>query len=411
MATKPVLLQTALETRVPTVDDISFKQIAVNSTNGLMYIKVQGTNDVEPSIKSIGDESVTTMTLDNHILSYTDENGLKSEFDLSGYIDPSAPVVTSGVLNTETGIITFTKSDSNTFDVDVSGLSVTIDKPTIDALNVDAGTVNGKTVETSVPANAVFTDTVVSDVSELTDTTGLLNSESSNTISLTGGVIEVTSPKTTVETTRDVSVSKIVVNVNRTSSYSAFKTTFLLSNGTPFVHGSLVSVDRNSAVYDNITIRRTDNNGGSYGIGQYGLDQIFDEPSKVSNIDGMADDSDAYFLDTVDAVLEFEFNSPVQLSSIKTNLVSHSLHGGTTTEYSIYVGDVVHQSFNLTQVNQSSTNEPFNTTVDDGIVTQVIEGRVIESYSLSDLESRVVNNTNAIHQVLLHLGIYGDVPF
>lgn len=411
MATKPVLLQTALETRVPTVDDISFKQIAVNSTNGLMYIKVQGTNDVEPSIKSIGDESVTTMTLDNHILSYTDENGLKSEFDLSGYIDPSAPVVTSGVLNTETGIITFTKSDSNTFDVDVSGLSVTIDKPTIDALNVDAGTVNGKTVETSVPANAVFTDTVVSDVSELTDTTGLLNSESSNTISLTGGVIEVTSPKTTVETTRDVSVSKIVVNVNRTSSYSAFKTTFLLSNGTPFVHGSLVSVDRNSAVYDNITIRRTDNNGGSYGIGQYGLDQIFDEPSKVSNIDGMADDSDAYFLDTVDAVLEFEFNSPVQLSSIKTNLVSHSLHGGTTTEYSIYVGDVVHQSFNLTQVNQSSTNEPFNTTVDDGIVTQVIGGRVIESYSLSDLESRVVNNTNAIHQVLLHLGIYGDVPF
>lgn len=411
MATKPVLLQTALETRVPTVDDISFKQIAVNSTNGLMYIKVQGTNDVEPSIKSIGDESVTTMTLDNHILSYTDENGLKSEFDLSGYIDPSAPVVTSGVLNTETGIITFTKSDSNTFDVDVSGLSVTIDKPTIDALNVDAGTVNGKTVETSVPANAVFTDTVVSDVSELTDTTGLLNSESSNTISLTGGVIEVTSPNTTVETTRDVSVSKIVVNVNRTSSYSAFKTTFLLSNGTPFVHGSLVSVDRNSAVYDNITIRRTDNNGGSYGIGQYGLDQIFDEPSKVSNIDGMADDSDAYFLDTVDAVLEFEFNSPVQLSSIKTNLVSHSLHGGTTTEYSIYVGDVVHQSFNLTQVNQSSTNEPFNTTVDDGIVTQVIGGRVIESYSLSDLESRVVNNTNAIHQVLLHLGIYGDVPF
>ena len=67
-------------------------------------------------------ESLTSLSLLNNILSYTDEDGTVSTISLSQYVDTNAAVIQSGVLNTTTGIVTFTKDDNTTFTLDLSGL-------------------------------------------------------------------------------------------------------------------------------------------------------------------------------------------------------------------------------------------------------------------------------------------------
>lgn len=67
-------------------------------------------------------ESLTSLTLVNNILSYTDEDGTVSTISLAQYVDTNAAVIQSGVLNATTGIVTFTKDDNSTFTLDLSEL-------------------------------------------------------------------------------------------------------------------------------------------------------------------------------------------------------------------------------------------------------------------------------------------------
>jgi hypothetical protein len=69
------------------------------------------------------DEAVTTLSLASNTLTYTNEDGVVTNISLSPYIDDTNLArLTSGILNSTTGIATFTRDDSTTFTVDLSNL-------------------------------------------------------------------------------------------------------------------------------------------------------------------------------------------------------------------------------------------------------------------------------------------------
>lgn len=71
-------------------------------------------------------ETTTSLSFNagTNILSFTDEDGLITNIDLSLYLDDTnLSRIVSGVLNAGTGICTFTRDDLTTFDVDFSSLN------------------------------------------------------------------------------------------------------------------------------------------------------------------------------------------------------------------------------------------------------------------------------------------------
>lgn len=71
-------------------------------------------------------EATTSLAFNagTNILSYTDEDGTVTNIDLSLYLDDTnLSRITGGVLNSITGICTFTRDDLTTFDVDFSSLN------------------------------------------------------------------------------------------------------------------------------------------------------------------------------------------------------------------------------------------------------------------------------------------------
>lgn len=69
------------------------------------------------------DETTTSLSLASNILSYTDEDGVVTNIDLSLYLDDTNLArIVSGTLNPTTGIVTFTRDDSSTFTIDFSPL-------------------------------------------------------------------------------------------------------------------------------------------------------------------------------------------------------------------------------------------------------------------------------------------------
>lgn len=69
------------------------------------------------------DETTTTLSLSSNILTFTDEDGVITNIDLSLYLDDTNLArITSGTLNPTTGVITFTRDDLSTFTIDASAL-------------------------------------------------------------------------------------------------------------------------------------------------------------------------------------------------------------------------------------------------------------------------------------------------
>ena len=137
-------------------------------------------------------ETTTSLSVAANILKYTDEVGAETNIDLSLYIDDTnAAYISSGTLNSTTGIATFTRSDATFFDVDMSSFfddtvltdadiaamgyikvdtQVTVnDTLTSTSITQALSAKQGKVLQdskvdnsrvlTDVPANAVFTDT------------------------------------------------------------------------------------------------------------------------------------------------------------------------------------------------------------------------------------------------------------
>jgi len=73
-------------------------------------------------------ETLTELSLASNILSYRDETGAVTELDLSLYLDDTNLArLTSGTLDSNTGIATFSRDDSSTFTVDFSALFDDVD--------------------------------------------------------------------------------------------------------------------------------------------------------------------------------------------------------------------------------------------------------------------------------------------
>ena len=68
-------------------------------------------------------ETTTTLSLAANTLTYTDEDGIVTNLDLSVYLDDTNLArLVSGTLNSVTGVVTFTRDDSTTFTIDMSDL-------------------------------------------------------------------------------------------------------------------------------------------------------------------------------------------------------------------------------------------------------------------------------------------------
>lgn len=116
------------------------------------------------------DETLTSLALASNILTYTDENGDDTDINLALYLDDSNLArLTSGSLNSSTGVATFTRDDASTFTIDMSAFldAITLNdtltststtegltanqgkvlKDLIDGLNVGTGSNTGDEVQ------------------------------------------------------------------------------------------------------------------------------------------------------------------------------------------------------------------------------------------------------------------------
>jgi hypothetical protein len=89
-------------------------------------------------------ETITSLSLNANILTYTDEDGVDTDIDLSLYLDDTNLArITSGTLDSGTGIATFTRDDATTFTVDFSNLMPA------EATSSTFGVLKGQIVETA----------------------------------------------------------------------------------------------------------------------------------------------------------------------------------------------------------------------------------------------------------------------
>ena len=86
-------------------------------------------------------ETVTSLSINANVLSYTNEAGVTTNIDLSVYLDDTNLArIVSGSLNSGTGVATFTRDDSSTFTVDFSAfLSDANDYVTSASFNTTSG--------------------------------------------------------------------------------------------------------------------------------------------------------------------------------------------------------------------------------------------------------------------------------
>ena len=97
---------------------------AASTTTSLTYDSNTGTFTYTPlDIASV--ETTTSISFNNttNTLSYIDEDGVQTDIDLTLYLDDTNLArLTQGVLDSNTGIATFTRDDNTTFTVDFSSL-------------------------------------------------------------------------------------------------------------------------------------------------------------------------------------------------------------------------------------------------------------------------------------------------
>jgi len=150
-------------------------------------------------------ETVTSMSLSSNILTYTDEDGNDTDLDLSLYLDDTNLArLTSGTINSGTGIATFTRDDNTTFTVDMSAF-------------LDAITLNNTLVSTSTTQG--LTANMGKTLKDLIDTIN-----SNNTGSNTGDEVQATT------TTKGIAEIATQTEVNSGSDNSRIVTPLTLKS-------------------------------------------------------------------------------------------------------------------------------------------------------------------------------------
>ena len=94
---------------------------AAIAQNGTGLATADQIYDFVTSQVSAAAETLTSLGLSANTLTYTDENGNDTDIDLSLYLDDSnLSRLTSGSINSSTGVATFTRDDASTFTIDMS---------------------------------------------------------------------------------------------------------------------------------------------------------------------------------------------------------------------------------------------------------------------------------------------------
>ena len=141
--------------------------------------------------------SLPTLELAANTLTYTDEDGVETDLDLSLYLDDTNLArLTSGSLNASTGIATFTRDDTTTFTIDMSAFldAITLNntltststtegltaaqgkvlKDLIDGLNVGTGTNTGDEVPATTLVKGIVELATQTEVNTGSDTTRVI---------------------------------------------------------------------------------------------------------------------------------------------------------------------------------------------------------------------------------------------
>lgn len=107
--------------------EFGYDDYAAGGDAGRVYIG-DGTENIALAKKSEVDlamtsETLTSIGISGNILTYTDENGVSTNIDLSLYLDDTnLSRLTGGTLDGATGIATFSRDDGTTFNLDMSAL-------------------------------------------------------------------------------------------------------------------------------------------------------------------------------------------------------------------------------------------------------------------------------------------------
>ena len=96
----------------------------IDATDRVNHIGTQLANTISDFAAQVAiDETTTSLSLASNILTYTNEDGIVTNIDLSLYLDDTNLArIVSGSIDPLTGIVTFTRDDASTFTIDFSSL-------------------------------------------------------------------------------------------------------------------------------------------------------------------------------------------------------------------------------------------------------------------------------------------------
>ena len=109
----------------PTIVPLATGDHYVDTTNNITYLS-RGTSSSSDWVEVGASDIVTTLSFNSttNVLSYVNESGTTVDIDLTFLIDDTNLArVESGILDSLTGIATFTRDDSSTFTMDFSSLN------------------------------------------------------------------------------------------------------------------------------------------------------------------------------------------------------------------------------------------------------------------------------------------------
>jgi hypothetical protein len=152
-----------------------------NTTNaGLMTKAIFDEHVINNAKVSNVDETLTTLSLASNILTYTDEDGVDTDLDLSLYLDDTNLArLTSGSLNASTGLATFTRDDASTFTIDMSAF--------LDAITLNNTLTSTSTSEGLTAAQGKVLKDLIDNINPTTGTNTGDEPDSSTTVK---GIIE-----------------------------------------------------------------------------------------------------------------------------------------------------------------------------------------------------------------------------
>lgn len=275
------------------MSDSIFKRMAiivktyVDNTKNLLQTEIN---------KKLDSETVTSLSLVNNDLVYTDEKNVTTHIDLSKYLDEDARAIATGTLDSVTGIVTFTRDDNTTFTLNLSALLddtnlvtsvagktgvVTLTKNDVGLNNVDNTSDLNKPISTAtLSALNLKSDTTHNHagVYEPADATILKNSKigvtvqgyNANTV-IDASYVHTDNNYTTAEKTKLSAIQATTISTVsgsttqtiRSYSYTTFRTAKLViqivdaTNGETQVQESLVTTDGTTAYIVNYGVMTT----------------------------------------------------------------------------------------------------------------------------------------------------------